>query len=53
MVQTQMSFKYPPKMQKVRGYRDVQNSVNLLFSILEEYSRLEKNLAEVKNQKSD
>lgn len=49
MVQTQMSFKHPPKMQKVRDYRNVQRSVNLLFSILEEYGRLEKNLVELKN----
>ena len=53
MVQTQLSFKNPPKMLKVRNYRDVQNSVNLLFSILEEYGKLEKNLAEIKNQELD
>ena len=52
MVQTQMSFKHHPKMQKVRDYRNVQKSVNLLFSILEEYGRLEKNLVELKNQNS-
>ena len=52
MVQTQMSFKQTPKMQKVRDYRLVQKSVTLLFSILEEYGRLEKNLAELKNQNS-
>ena len=50
MVQAQLSFKSPPKMQKVRDYRDVLKSVNLLFGILEEYGRLEKNLAEIKNQ---
>ena len=50
MVQAQLQFKYRPKMQKVRDYRDVQKSVNLLFSILENYSRLKKNLVEIKNQ---
>lgn len=50
MVQTKLSFKYPPKMQKVRDYRQVQKSVNLLFSILEEYAKLEKNLVEIKNK---
>lgn len=53
MVQTQLSFKSPPKMQKVRDYRDVQKSVNLLFGILEEYGRLEKNLVELKNENSN
>ena len=53
MVQAQLSFKHPPKMQKVRDYRKVQKSVNLLFSIFEEYGRLEKNLAEIKNQNLD
>jgi len=49
MVQTQLSFKHFPKMQKVRDYRKVQKSVNLLFGILEEYGRLQKNLIEIKN----
>jgi len=49
MVQTQLSFKHSPKMQKVRDYREVQKSVNLLFGILEEYGRLQKNLTEIKN----
>ena len=49
MVQTQLSFRYHPKMQKRRDYRNVQTSVNLLFSILEVYDKLEKNLAEIKN----
>jgi hypothetical protein len=40
-------------MQKVRDYRDVQKSVNLLFGILEEYGRLEKSMAEIKNQNSN
>ena len=53
MVQTQISFKHPPKMQKVRDYREVQKSVNLLFGILEEYGRLQKNLDEIKNQDSN
>ena len=53
MVQTQLSFKHSPKMQKVREYRYVQKSINLLFGILEEYSRLEKNLTEIKNQDSN
>ena len=48
MVQTQLSFKSPPKMQKVRDYREVQKSVNLLFGILEEYGILQKNLIEIK-----
>ncbi len=50
MVQTQLSFKYPSRMQKVRDYRQVQKSVNLLFSILEEYGKLEKNLVEIKKK---
>jgi len=29
---------------------EVQRSVNLLFDILEEYGRLEKNLSKIKNQ---
>jgi hypothetical protein len=53
MVQTQLKFKSLPKMQKVRDYRDVQKSINLLFDIFEEYGRLEKNLAEIKNQHLD
>lgn len=48
MAQTQLKFKCPSKMQKVRDYREVQKSVNLLFGILEEYGRLEKKLAEIK-----
>lgn len=50
MVQTQLSFKHQPKIQKVRDYREVQKSVNLLFGILEEYGRLEKDLAEIKKE---
>lgn len=42
MVQTQLKFKYLPKIQKVRDDRDTIKSVNLLFCILEEYGRLEK-----------
>ena len=42
MVQTQLKFQIRPKVQKARDYRDAQNSVNLLFSILDEYSKLEK-----------
>ena len=42
MVQTQLKFQIRPKMQKARNYRDVQDSVNLLFSILDEYTKLEK-----------
>lgn len=53
MVQTQLKFKHAPKMQKVRDYREVQKSVNLLFSILEEYGKLEKKLTEIKNIDSD
>ncbi len=52
MVQTQLKFKCRPEVQKVRNYRDVLKSVNLLFSILEEYARLGKNLAEIKKQES-
>ena len=40
-------------MQEERDYREFQKSVNLLFGILEEYNRLEKNLAEIKNQNLD
>jgi len=50
MVQTQLKFKCRPEVQKVREYRDVQKSVNLLFGILEEYGKLGKNLAEFKKQ---
>jgi hypothetical protein len=53
MVQTQLKFKCPPKMQKVRDFTEVQKSVNQLFSILEEYGSLEKKLAEIKDQHSD
>jgi hypothetical protein len=53
MVQAQLKFKCPPKILKVRDYSKVQKSVNLLFSILEEYGRLEKNLIEIKNQYPD
>jgi len=42
MVQTQLKFKCRPEVQKVRDYSDVQKSVNLLFSILEEYGKLKK-----------
>ncbi len=52
MVQTLLKFKCRPEVQKVRDYRDVQKSVNLLFCILEEYGRLGKNLAELKKQES-
>ena len=52
MVQTQLKFKCRPEVQKVRDYRDVQKSVNLLFGILEEYGILGKNLAEFKKQES-
>ncbi len=52
MVQTQLKFKCRPEVQKVRDYSDVQKSVNLLFSILEEYGKLGKNLAELKKQES-
>ena len=52
MVQTQLSFKHSPRMLKARNYRDVQKSVNLLFSILEEYRRLEKNWSQIKNKDS-
>ncbi len=52
MVQTQLKFKCRPEVQKVRDYRDIQKSVNLLFCILEEYGRLVKNLAEIKKQES-
>ncbi len=48
MVQTQLKFKCPPKMQKVRDYTEVQKSVNQLFSILEEYGKLEKKWSEIK-----
>jgi len=50
MVQTLLKFKCRPEVQKVRDYRDVQKSVNLLFGILEEYGRLEKNLTKLKKQ---
>ena len=46
----QLKFQYHPKNQKIRNYREVQRSVNLLFDILEEYGRLEKNLSKIKNQ---
>jgi len=46
----QLKFQYPPRDQKIRNYREVQRSVNLLFDILEEYGRLEKNLSKIKNQ---
>ncbi|MCH8860446.1 MAG: hypothetical protein IH843_04820 [Thaumarchaeota archaeon] len=52
MVQTLQKFKCRPEVQKVRDYRDIQKSVNLLFCILEEYGRLGKNLAELKKQES-
>jgi len=52
MVQTLLKFKCRPEVQKVRDYRDIQKSVNLLFCILEEYGRLGKNLAELKKQES-
>ncbi len=52
MVQTLLKFKCRPEVQKVRDYRDVQKSVNLLFCILEEYGRQGKNLAELKKQES-
>ncbi len=52
MVQSQLVFKCRPEMQKARDYRKIQKSVNLLFSILEEYGRLGKNLAEIKNSNS-
>ncbi len=52
MVQTQLKFKCRPEMQKVRDYRDIQKSVNLLFGILEEYRKLGKSLAELKNLES-
>ena len=42
MVQTQLKFQIRPKMQKARNYRDVQDSIDLLFSILDEYTKLEK-----------
>jgi len=50
MVQTLLKFKCRPVVQKVRDYREIQKSVNLLFCILEEYGRLGKNLAELKKQ---
>ncbi len=50
MVQAQLKFKCRPEVQKVRDYRDVQKSVNLLFGILEEYGKLGKSLAEIKKQ---
>lgn len=50
MVQAQLKFKCPPKMQEVRDITEVQKSVNQLFSILEEYGKLEKKLAEIKNK---
>jgi len=52
MVQTLLKFKCRPVVQKVRNYREIQKSVNLLFCILEEYGRLGKNLAELKKQES-
>jgi hypothetical protein len=52
MVQTQLVFKCRPEVQKIRDYRYIQKSVNLLFCILEEYGRLGKNLAELKKQES-
>ncbi len=52
MIQTQLKFKYLPKVQKVRDYSQVQKSVNLIFGIFEEYGRLRKNLAEIKKQES-
>jgi len=42
MVQTQLKFQIRPKVQKERDYKEVQKSVNLLFGILDEYSKLEK-----------
>ena len=42
MVQTQLKFQVRSKVQKARNYREVQDSVNLLFSILDEYTKLEK-----------
>ena len=50
MVQAQLKFKCRPEVQKVRDYRDIQKSVNLLFCILEEYGKLGKSLAEIKKQ---
>ncbi len=50
MVQTLLKFKCRPEVQKVRDYRDIQKSVNLLFCILEEYGMLRKNLDEIKNK---
>ena len=52
MVQTQLKFKCRPEVQKVRNYRDIQKSVNLLFGILEEYGKLGKSFAELKKQES-
>ncbi len=52
MVQTQLKFKCRPVVQKVRDYRNIQKSVNLLFTILEEYGRMGKNLTEIKKQES-
>ncbi len=50
MVQAQLKFKCRPEVQKVRDYRDIQKSVNLLFCILEEYGKLGNSLIEIKNQ---
>ncbi len=52
MVQTLLKFKCRPEVQKVRDYRNIQKSVNLLFCILDEYGRLGKNLTELKKQES-
>ena len=48
MVQAQLKFKCRPEVQKVRNYRNIQKSVNLLFCILEEYGKLGNSLAEIK-----
>jgi len=50
MVQAQLKFKCRPEVQKVRDYRDIQKSVNLLFCILEEYGKLGNSLTEIKKQ---
>ena len=42
MASLEFNLKEYPNFRKSKEYQDVQKSVNLLFGILEEYARLEK-----------
>jgi hypothetical protein len=53
MSQTLIKFRYLSPYQRIRNYKDVQNSVNKLFDIIEEYGRLEKKLCVLKNKTRD